>query len=271
MAQFGVKYTLNSYMLCAFSVYPCAGILRYMKGLNGLTRQVKSKQRVADHGEVYTAEREVKAMCDLVAEECLRIDSRFLEPACGDGNFLHEILTRKLTVVQSRYKKSVSDYERNAILALTSIYGVDILQDNVEECRERLFGLWDKFYRDTCKKEVKEACREAARYILSRNILCGNALSLNCVDESGQDTDDPIIFSEWDFVVGDLIKRRDFRLDVLMNENPDKQHYDMQLSLFAEDVSGSENWMIDPDTGKSIPKPIREYEPIHYRRIQEHE
>lgn len=102
-----------------------------------MAKQVKSKQRVADHGEVFTAEREVKAMCDLVADECLRINSRFLEPACGDGNFLAEILTRKLSVVKSKYKKSAHDYERNAILALASIYGVDILSDNAAACRER--------------------------------------------------------------------------------------------------------------------------------------
>ena len=95
-----------------------------------MTKQVKSKQRVADHGEVFTAEREVKAMCDLVADECLRIDSRFLEPACWNGNFLTEILSRKLDVVTKRYKKSPYDYERNALLALGSIYGVDIMPDN---------------------------------------------------------------------------------------------------------------------------------------------
>lgn len=109
-----------------------------------MAKQVKSKQRVAEHGEVFTAEREVKAMCDLVADECLRIDSRFLEPACGEGNFLVEILARKLAVVKSKYKKSPYDYERNAILALTSIYGVDILLDNAQSCRERLFRQWDK-------------------------------------------------------------------------------------------------------------------------------
>ena len=100
-----------------------------------MAKQVKSKQRVADHGEVFTAEREVKAMCDLVADECLRIDSRFLEPAVGEGVFLAEVLSRKLAVVKSKYKKSAYDYERNAILALTSIYGVDILADNAQACR----------------------------------------------------------------------------------------------------------------------------------------
>ena len=108
-----------------------------------MAKQVKSKQRVADHGEVFTAEREVKAMCDLVADECLRIDSRFLEPACGDGNFLAEILTRKLDVVIKKYKRNPVDYEKNALLALGSIYGVELLFDNVLEigrasCRERV-------------------------------------------------------------------------------------------------------------------------------------
>jgi type I restriction-modification system DNA methylase subunit len=97
--------------------------------------QVKSKQRVADHGEVFTAEREVLAMLDLVQEETTRIDSRFLEPACGDGNFLVEILRRKLTVVKRLHG---TDFEHYALLAVSTLYGIDILQDNVHRCRERL-------------------------------------------------------------------------------------------------------------------------------------
>ena len=97
-----------------------------------MENQVKSKQRVADHGEVFTAEREVNAMLDLVKNETERIDSRFLEPACGDGNFLAEILRRKLAVVKRKYTKSPADYAKNAILAVSSMYGVDILRDNVE-------------------------------------------------------------------------------------------------------------------------------------------
>ena len=85
-------------------------------------KQVKSRERVAAHGEVFTAEREVKAMCDLVKPETERIDSRFLEPACGDGNFLAEILTRKLACEQIRkYRKSSYDWERNSLLALGSL------------------------------------------------------------------------------------------------------------------------------------------------------
>lgn len=116
--------------------------------------QTKSKERVRQHGEVFTAEREVKAMCDLVKDETERIDSRFLEPACGDGNFLAEILTRKLAVVKRKYGRSHIDYEKNAVLAASSIYGVDILLDNVIACRARMFSIWDKEYKANCKKIV---------------------------------------------------------------------------------------------------------------------
>jgi type I restriction-modification system DNA methylase subunit len=100
--------------------------------------QVVSKQRVTDHGEVFTAPREVHAMLDMVKHETERIDSRFLEPACGNGNFLAEILIRKLRVVERRYRKSQLEYERNAVKAVASLYGIDKLQDNVAQCRQRL-------------------------------------------------------------------------------------------------------------------------------------
>ena len=116
--------------------------------------QVKSKQRVSDHGEVFTAQREVSAMLDLVKQETERIDSRFLEPACGTGNFLVEILKRKLTVVENRYSKNQLDYERYSIIALTSIYGVDILEDNVQTCRDRLLGIFTHHYLNNYKKEI---------------------------------------------------------------------------------------------------------------------
>ena len=116
-------------------------------------KQIKSRKRVVDHGEVFTNEREVKAMCDLVNDETQRIDSRFLEPACGDGNFLAEILDRKLAVVKKKYRRSVMDFEKNSLLAVSSLYGVDIMMDNVIVCHERLFKIWVKHYKDVCKKE----------------------------------------------------------------------------------------------------------------------
>ena len=106
--------------------------------------QIKSKERVADHGEVFTNEREVNAMLDMVKPETERVESRFLEPACGNGNFLAEVLRRKLEVVDRKYKKLPADWEKFSIVALSSLYGVDILSDNVEECQERLFEIWNK-------------------------------------------------------------------------------------------------------------------------------
>ena len=140
-------------------------------------RQVKSKQRVADHGEVFTAAREVNAMLDLVKPETERVDSRFLEPACGEGAFLTEILRRKLAAVKSRYGKSPCDYERYAVAAVASIYGVDILADNVQVCRKKLFAIWDGEYTARMKSEASDACRAAVRSILRKNILCGDALA----------------------------------------------------------------------------------------------
>ncbi len=196
--------------------------------------QIKSKKRVADHGEVFTNEREVKAMCDLVDNETQRIDSRFLEPACGDGNFLAEILNRKLNIVNKKYKKSTYDWERNSLLALGSMYGVDILKDNVILCRERLFEIWDKEYKAVCKKSCNVETQNAARFILSRNIVCGNALNLKCVDDNANETNEPIVFSEWTFPRNDsFIQRKDYTFSELLEENTSKE----QITLDSEDKS----------------------------------
>lgn len=227
-------------------------------------KQVKSKQRVTAHGEVFTAEREVKAMCDLVADECLRIDSRFLEPACGDGNFLAEILSRKLDVVTRRYKKSPYDYERNALLALGSLYGVELMQDNTIACRGRLFSLWKERYEKAIKKkERNEDVLDSARYILEKNIICGNALSLHEVDERGEDTGIPIIFSQWAFATGPMMKREDYTFEELLQQNDDsaKEEEPKQISLkFTENTDRLD------DEGTLI----KVYPPIHYRRLKEY-
>ena len=188
-----------------------------------MEKQVKSKQRVVDHGEVYTAEREVNAMLDLVKQETERVDSRFLEPACGDGNFVSEILRRKLEAAKRRAtppkkKKPLPlEFEKQSVIAVASIYGVDILMDNVLACRERLYDIWNAEYTAICRKEVNEDCRAAVRFILSRNIVLGNALSMKTVDGDGNDTDEPIVFSEWAFVMGDKMQRKDFRFDKLLS------------------------------------------------------
>ena len=181
--------------------------------------QIKSKERVSERGEVFTAEREVNAMLDLVANECLRPDSRFLEPACGDGNFLSSILKRKLTELRRRYKKSPHDYEKQAIVAIGSLYGVDIMNDNVLACRGRLFAIWDEEYTAHCKRDASDEVREAARFIICRNIINGNALTLMCVDEEGRDTSVPIVFSEWTLISGTQMQRSDYTMSYLLSHN----------------------------------------------------
>ena len=215
-------------------------------------KQTKSRQRVRDHGEVFTNEREVKAMCDLVKDETERIDSRFLEPACGDGNFLAEILTRKLEIVKRKYKKSSLDYEKNAVLAASSIYGVDILIDNVIACRERMFKIWDKEYKAVCKKDCNDMTRDAVRFILKRNIVCGNALTLKCVDEHGNETDEPIVFSEWAFITGFQMQRSDYTFAELLARSDDKKQ------MRIDDTPS--------DEGTFLKKYV-----THYRRVQENE
>ncbi len=229
--------------------------------------QTKSKKRIREHGEVFTNEREVKAMCDLVAQECDRIDSRFLEPACGNGNFLAEILTRKIATVKRLYKSNPYDYERYSVLAITSIYGVDILSDNVEECRERLFKLWDKEYKNVCKKATNDETRQAVKYILSKNVLCGNALTLMQVDENQQDLDLPIIFPEWSLMLSTKLKRRDFRLDVMLKVNEKSKSGQPSLSDIPLEIRGYIS--INPTTKEYMAEPICEYPPVHYRKVQQ--
>ena len=214
-------------------------------------KQVVSKKRVTDYGEVFTSSREVNAILDLVKQETERIESRFLEPACGTGNFLTEILERKLCVVVSRYGKSQLDYERYAVLAVSSVYGIDILEDNVVECRKRLFEIFDQKYTSLFKEAAKEECRNAIKYILTRNIIWGDALDLKTVSDNPQ----PIVFSEWSPVNGSMIKRRDFTFKGLLDHAAIKE-----LPLFS-------------DLGEDvfIPTPMKEYPLIHFLRVADAE
>lgn len=208
---------------------------------------LKSKQRVTEYGEVLTPKHIVDAMLDLVKQETERIDSRFLEPACGTGNFLIEILARKLRIVEARYAKSQLEYERYAVLAVSSIYGIDILEDNAEECRQRLFEVFNTSYTRLFRHKTKDPCRESVRYILKRNIIHGDALSLKTVGENPQ----PIVFSEWSLVNGSLIKRRDFAFHELVSRASMRE-----LPLFSD--LGEEVF---------IPEPVKEYPPVHFLEV----
>jgi hypothetical protein len=180
---------------------------------------VKSKQRVADHGEVFTPPWMVEAMLDLVKGETERIDSRFLEPACGSGNFLVQILRRKLAVVELKYGKSDFEKCHYALFGLMCIYGVELLPDNIAECRANLLEIFaeyldldedDDFYR-------------AANFVLTQNLIHGDALTM--LDSSNQ----PITFSEWGYLGKGKFQRRDFRFDVLTGSSA----FSAEGSLFA--------------------------------------
>ena len=220
--------------------------------------QIKSKERVSERGEVFTAEREVNAMLDLVANECLRPDSRFLEPACGDGNFLSAILKRKLTELRRKYKKSPRDYEKQAIVAIGSLYGVDIMNDNVVACRERLFVIWDEEYTAHCKGDASDEAREAARFIIGRNIVNGNALTLMCVDDEGNDTSAPIVFSEWSLISATQMQRSDYTMSDLLTYN-DNSVEDGMGNLFALTEEEKEEGGVF----------LRRYI-THYKKVQEY-
>ena len=201
--------------------------------------QIKSRQRVAQHGEVFTNPREVNAMLDLVRDESFRLDSRFLEPACGDGNFLIEILRRKLSLLTSI--KSQTEWEFKSLIAVGSCYGIELLEDNAEACRLRLFT---EVREQMGKKSRTQGYEESLRYMLKKNIVCGDALTYCTADGK------PITFCEWTPIAGSMqFSRRDFQFDFLVNQTH-------QYSLFDEQGEA-----------QSFDEPTKSYPPIHYTQL----
>jgi hypothetical protein len=181
---------------------------------------VKSKQRIADHGEVFTPEWLVEAMLDLVKDETERIDSRFLEPACGSGNFLVPVLRRKLAAVERKYGKS--DFERRhyALLALMCVYGIELLPDNIAECRANLLDVFTEYLR----LDPSDNFYRAAVCVLSQNLIHGDARTM--LSWGGL----PIIFAEWGYLWKGRFQRRDFSLKSLTQSSA----FSAEDSLFAQ-------------------------------------
>ena len=209
--------------------------------------QTKSKSRVREHGEVFTSEREVNAMLDLVKNETERIESRFLEPACGTGNFLIKILERKLNVVDAVYRRVQYEWEMRAFLALSSIYGVELLPDNAAECRERLFNYLKERYTRQFKNKTIQSFLESIRFLLQKNIICGDALTLLTAEGK------PIIFSEWSFVSGCMVQRRDFTMSNLLES---KSKADDLLSLSPE---------------QKLPVAVGKFPAVHFLEIKNYD
>jgi hypothetical protein len=180
---------------------------------------ITSKKRVADHGEVFTPPWMIEAMLDLVKGETERIDSRFLEPACGSGNFLVRILQRKLATVEIKFGKSEFEKRHYALLALMCTYGIELLTDNIAECRANMLEV----LADYLNLEDSDDVYQAASYVLSQNLVHGDALTMRTHD--GQ----PIAFAEWGYIGKGKFQRRDFRLDVLTGSSA----FSAEGSLFA--------------------------------------
>jgi hypothetical protein len=180
---------------------------------------IKSKKRVADHGEVFTPQWLVENMLDLVKGETERIDSRFLEPACGSGNFLVPVLRRKLAAVEAKFGKS--DFERRhyALLAVMCTYGIELLADNIVECRANML----EALADYLNLNETDEIYLAAFYVLSQNIVNGDALTM--LRHDGQS----LTFAEWGYLGKGKFQRRDFRLDSLTQMSS----YSQEGSLFS--------------------------------------
>lgn len=219
-------------------------------------QQVVSRKRVADHGEVYTAKREVNAMLDLVKDETERIDSRFLEPACGTGNFLVEILNRKMEVVKRQFAHNRFEYDLASAQAVSSMYGVELLPDNVETCINRLVAQYLDTYRQHLSTNPSPEQERCIQFLLRKNILCGDALTMLQADGY------PITFCEWTFIGMDgKVKRRDFELaELLRNVEYDKPTANDYGTLFS-------------DTGEPtfVHLPKREYPLTDYLKLPDYE
>lgn len=206
--------------------------------------QIKSKKRVADHGEVFTNEREVNAMLDLVKDQCERIDATFLEPACGSGNFLIAILQRKLAVLKDKYAGSRSEYDANLVKVVGNLYGVELLPDNTQECRQRLFTeIQNSYPKKFAQDDIFQQLMRSVRYVLSKNIICGDALSYTT------NNGEAIVFTEWKFINDTDVKQRCFDYQVVLDGAK-------QLSLF-DDSGGLAH----------IPQHGLEFPPIHYLKL----
>jgi hypothetical protein len=202
---------------------------------------IKSKQRIADHGEVFTPPWMIEAMLDLVKEESERIDSRFLEPACGSGNFLVQILKRKLAAVELKFGKSDFEKKHYALLGLMCTYGIELLDDNIAECRANMLEV----FADYLNLNERDDLYLAAFYVLSQNLVHGNAMTM-CTNDSR-----PIIFAEWGYLGKGKFQRRDFGLDTLT-----------QMSSFSREGS------LFAHLGKhDIFTPIRTYQPMTVREL----
>lgn len=210
---------------------------------------IKSSERVQKYGEVNTPSNLVSDMLQLVDFETKRIDSRFLEPACGDGNFLSQVIDKKFYYLKNKYHNNKYEFEKNSIIIFGSVYGIDILKDNVEKTKKRLFDIFNSIYSVKFAKDTNYNLLSSINYVLNRNIIHGNALTLKKVDN-----DELITFCEWT-MINNKVKRRDFTFNELVSYSPFEDG-----TLFS-----------DLGEGVFIPSPKKEYPLKNFDRVFEYD
>ncbi|MCL2738976.1 MAG: SAM-dependent methyltransferase [Bacteroidales bacterium] len=221
---------------------------------NQSIKQVKSKERVQKHGEVFTPAWVVNDMLDLLPAEVWEASKTFLEPACGEGAFLVEIYRRKL---QHIHASTQDQWEWQAAIATSSIYGIELLADNAKQCRLNLTQIFNDFYHNNFPNTQDENIVETIRFLINRNIIQGNALTCRkCTLACGNECSkcDEIVFSEWIPLTNERFKRNDYTYEGIINADKNRQKY--VATLFEVEFSKEEHGL------------IKEYKPVKFKRIQ---
>ena len=235
--------------------------MREAPGSDGIT----SRGRVADHGEVFTPPGLVRDMLDLpgVREECLRVEARFLEPACGDGNFLAEVLRRRLVAVCERHPKSARvAWERDALRGMANLYGIELLHDNVQACRDRLTALFEGLYRDRFRKQADGRVVAAATHLAAANVHLGDALKMSTVGD-GVYGARPLVFTQWSMPGGGRFKRRLFEYRELLDPGGE----DDQGSLFNGRPPAKRPLLGDDGKPVFLARPVGDLPVVHYLKL----
>ncbi len=212
-----------------------------------MSEQIKSKSRVAEYGEVITNIREIRDMLNLVKNETQRLDSKFLEPACGDGQFILEVLREKLVILKNKYYLNKYEYEKHLILVVGSTYGIDILEDNVITTRSNIFKIFENEYKKIFFDKINLSLKKSIQFVINKNIIWGDALTLLEIA-----TKKPIIFSEWS-IIGSKVKRRDFSYN----------------DLIAYAPFGKDSLFSDLNEEVNIPSPVKTFDLINYDKLYE--
>lgn len=207
-------------------------------------KSIKKNINISKYGEVFTDKREINSMVDLVSDELKRPDSRFLEPACGDGAFLVKILEKKMDYICERYKKNSFELQNMFLLALSSVYGIEIQENNVSKCRKNIYNLFKKKSEKIITNN-NDNYFENAMFIIEKNIVCGDALTMK--DSNNND----IILSQWSMVKIGFFKRVEYKFRTLFNYKEKIEDLD-----FINDNS-------------LIPQPIFEHKICNFLRIKE--